>query len=69
MSWQLEAACRPEDTDLFFSSSTKKIAQAIAICNTCSVRSDCLTYAVDFGVEHGIFGGLTPEQRKELVRS
>lgn len=37
--------------------------QARDICMSCSVRIDCLDYALETGETEGIWGGLTPEER------
>lgn len=51
---------------LFFSEgSAKRIAEAKAICATCKMTRECLDRSV--GVEYGIFGGLTPNERLALV--
>jgi WhiB family redox-sensing transcriptional regulator len=42
--------------------------KAIAICNRCPVRTECLTDAMELGTEHGIWGGLTPLDRKQLAK-
>lgn len=41
---------------------------AIAICQLCPVQRECLTYALvnDRSADRGIYGGLTPKQRKTL---
>ena len=62
--WQLEANCSPDDFDLFFSNSKTKRKQALSLCGTCPVINECLDYAMENNVEHGIYGGKTPEQRK-----
>lgn len=36
---------------------------AVNTCKTCPVRGDCLEYAQDNRIEHGIWGGLTQAQR------
>lgn len=64
IGWQLRANCSPDDFDLFFSNSRTKRKQALALCNTCEVSKECLSYAIENAVEHGIYGGKTPEQRK-----
>jgi WhiB family redox-sensing transcriptional regulator len=68
--WIDDAACRGEDTNLFFPerggevhSKTKK---AVAICNECAVRQDCLDYAMRLGLKNGIYGGLSGNQRRSL---
>lgn len=66
--WRSAAACRFADPDLFFpvSASGKSVAQATlakAICASCPVRRECLEFALRTGQVHGIWGGLTEEER------
>ena len=69
-----QAACVGHDPELWFrldKTLTDRDATklAVAICSTCPVREACLAQALkdEGGVSvtgrHGIFGGLTPEQR------
>jgi WhiB family redox-sensing transcriptional regulator len=67
-NWRPFAACQSADPDLFFpvSSSGKSVAQvseAKAICTCCLVRRQCLTFALRTRQAHGIWGGLTEEER------
>ena len=72
--WQGRAACRGPQAAAFFPPVTlerkdDKAARedrAKAICSTCSVRRDCLEYAVRIGEMHGIWGGLNESERKHL---
>ena len=41
--------------------------QAIAICNRCVHKLACLELALSNGEQHGIWGGLTPQERKEMT--
>jgi WhiB family transcriptional regulator, redox-sensing transcriptional regulator len=74
--WQWLAACRGADTGLFFAPNeledrgAKKVreAQAKAICAGCSVRSDCLEYAIRIREQHGVWGGLNELERRLLIR-
>jgi WhiB family redox-sensing transcriptional regulator len=71
-SWQEEAACRSEDPELFFplgeegEGNADQIARAKAVCFRCPVASSCLDWALRGRIPHGIFGGLTPSERKKL---
>jgi WhiB family transcriptional regulator, redox-sensing transcriptional regulator len=65
--WRDEAACRDvvtADYDPFFADSAELQAEAIAICESCVVRDDCLTFAVRTGQQYGIWGG----QPERIVR-
>ncbi|HVV08980.1 WhiB family transcriptional regulator [Amycolatopsis sp.] len=71
--WRHRAACRDEDPELFFPVSemgpgARQVAQAKAVCARCPVRAECLTSALDDGLDFGIFGGLTGGERRKLVR-
>ena len=62
--WRDQAACRDvvtADYDPFFADTAELQVEAIAICATCPVRDDCLTFAVRTGQQYGIWGG-QPEQ-------
>jgi WhiB family transcriptional regulator, redox-sensing transcriptional regulator len=68
MQWQPLAACGSADPDLFFpvsaaGPSQAQVAEAKAVCARCLVRSQCLDFAVQTGQTHGIWGGLTEEER------
>ncbi|ASR34584.1 transcription factor WhiB [Prauserella marina] len=72
--WRHEAACRDEDPELFFPVSAmgpgaRQSERAKAVCARCPVRSECLEYAIDTGLDYGIFGGTTEVERRDLVRA
>jgi WhiB family redox-sensing transcriptional regulator len=74
--WQWRAACRGEDTALFFAPSDTEVRdvkltrerKAKAICASCPVRIDCLEYAIRIKEGHGIWGGLNELERRLLIR-
>lgn len=41
--------------------------RAKEICLECGVRDDCLDYALSIREQHGIWGGLTENERRELI--
>jgi WhiB family transcriptional regulator, redox-sensing transcriptional regulator len=66
-SWRDLAACLDvvsADYDPFFADSAELQAEGIAICASCLVRDDCLTFAVRTGQQYGIWGG----QPERIVR-
>ena len=67
-NWRSAAACRFTDPDLFFplsasGKSEEQVRQAKAICAACPVRLACLAFALRTHQTHGIWGGLTEEER------
>jgi hypothetical protein len=42
--------------------------QALAVCAGCPVKAECLQYALDNALDHGIFGGTTSQERKKMGR-
>ena len=55
-----------EADKLFFSESPKRIAIAKSMCASCPAITQCLEYSLANECEFGIFGGLTPQERKAL---
>ncbi|PWG66787.1 WhiB family transcriptional regulator [Bifidobacterium callitrichidarum] len=68
--WREQAACRNEDPELFFPLPNDRGSEekAIAICETCPVKADCLQAALNEQDQFGIWGGLTAEDRRSLLR-
>lgn len=63
--WMQDAACREVGSQPFFDDEHEgHYRQAIAVCGSCSVRQECLDYALTNDLRHGVFGGLTPVQRR-----
>ena len=66
--WMQHGACVGEDPDLFFPSEGGPATKAKAICAVCPVRVECLTFAVSEPISFGIWGGLTPRERRRVRR-
>lgn len=73
----MRVLCHGEDKDpeLWFPDATLGsyrrqivIKRAKAICNGCSSRVACLQVALDADIQHGIWGGLTANERRRLSR-
>jgi WhiB family redox-sensing transcriptional regulator len=75
--WQLRAACRGEDSNLFFApgyfekrgEKNAREAKAKQICARCEVRGRCLEYALKIEETHGVWGGLNEMERRALIRA
>lgn len=74
-AWQVRAACRGPQSWVFFPPShferkderNVRETRAKAICATCTVRRECLDYALRIREPHGIWGGLNEVERKTLL--
>ncbi len=66
--WRAYALCAASDVDVWFAAGAVEHKQAKRICGACPVRRECLAYAMDARVDHGIWGGLTERERRRLRR-
>lgn len=68
--WRVEAACAQVDPDLFFPTKGdhESARAAREVCAGCSAIADCLAYALEHREKDGIWGGLTPRQRKQYAK-
>ena len=72
--WQLEAACRGLDSEVLFHPDRERgdaremrDAAAKAICGACPVATQCLEHALAVREPYGVWGGLTEDERAELL--
>lgn len=78
-NWRDNARCRDMDGEkadrLFFSDelvgdmARVAIQEAKAMCGQCPVAADCLYFAMTTQEKHGIWGGMTTEERRIFQRS
>jgi WhiB family redox-sensing transcriptional regulator len=64
--WRDRAACRGTDPGLFFPERGEPADPARQVCARCPVRQPCLACALDNGITHGVWGGLTERERRVL---
>jgi WhiB family transcriptional regulator, redox-sensing transcriptional regulator len=69
--WQRRAACKEFPPALFFPPGNSYLARmdearAKAVCSSCTVRAPCLAFAIEHDEAHGVWGGLTAEERRAL---
>jgi len=70
--WRLAAACRFADPELFFpvsatGRSIDQVALAKSVCAECIVRRQCLEFALATREPHGVWGGMTEEERGRIA--
>ncbi|MFD0887055.1 WhiB family transcriptional regulator, partial [Streptosporangium algeriense] len=76
-TWRDRADCQSVDPELFFPrvadtrggerAETRAYAAARKVCARCPVQQECRAYALDRDERHGMWGGLTPGQRRRLL--
>ena len=66
--WRAHALCAKNDPDLFFAAGALEHKLAKTVCRRCPVRSECLSYAMDAPVDHGVWGGMTERERRRYRR-
>jgi len=64
-AWMATAPCVGL-THLFFPGRGESPAEAKAVCATCPIRAECLDYALDHGVRHGVWGGESERARRRI---
>lgn len=62
--WATQAACKGTPTPIWFPAKGKNIRPAQAICADCPVQTECLDYALTWKITFGIWGGLSPIERR-----
>jgi len=70
--WRREAACAGKDPNDWFPEQTGYSwahKRALDVCRSCPVQLACLRSAIDNNEHHGIWGGLTAQQRTDLRRN
>jgi hypothetical protein len=68
--WALDGLCAQSDPWLWYPGKGQgdAIAKAKHICSTCPVCTECLGAALEGNETHGIWGGMTPGERRALKR-
>lgn len=74
MTWTRRAACRDEDPELFFAVGTEgpalqQVEAAKKVCARCPVHTECLAWALEHGIDDGVFGGRTEAERRQIKRN
>jgi WhiB family redox-sensing transcriptional regulator len=73
--WQYDGACRGVDPEMFFSPDAERgprrrarESAAKALCAVCPVVQECLNHALTVREPYGVWGGLTINERDQLLR-
>ena len=72
--WQIHSACRGVDSTVFFHPDFERgveratrDATAKTLCHSCPVMDQCRTHALQVREPYGIWGGLTAQDRHNIL--
>ncbi len=66
LGWQADALCAQTDPEAFFPEKGGSTRDAKKVCGACTVRAECLEYALESDERFGIWGGLSERERRRL---
>jgi WhiB family transcriptional regulator, redox-sensing transcriptional regulator len=67
--WMAKGLCADKPPALFFPSDGVGVELAKRICEECPVRSECLEFALENRIDHGVWGGTSERQRRRIVKA
>ncbi len=75
IDWQQRGICRDSDASVFFPPTSfehkpereAREAKAKSICAGCPVRVQCLEWALAVREPHGVWGGCSESDRKQIL--
>lgn len=67
-AWTIDAACAGHDLNLWFPEAGDRngLATARSICAQCPVATQCLQYALENDIRHGVWGGKSSRERAKI---
>ena len=68
LAWQADALCTQTDPEAFFPEKGGSTRDAKRICAECTVKTECLEYALANDERFGIWGGLSERERRKYRR-
>jgi WhiB family redox-sensing transcriptional regulator len=73
--WEQQAACQDTPIEWWFGTDSVdhrpfrykfQTAMAKSVCGSCPVMIECRSWALEYRIEHGIYGGLTESERRQV---
>jgi WhiB family redox-sensing transcriptional regulator len=68
-SWMAYARCRDVPPEVFFPSDGAGVEVAQRYCAACPVACQCLDYALENHIQHGVWGGASERKRRRITQS
>lgn len=67
-AWMSAGNCRNYPPNVFFPSDGVGVDRARKICVDCPVLDQCLEYALEQRIEHGVWGGCSERERRRILK-
>ncbi len=67
--WMAEGNCAEKPPSLFFPSDGVGVEVAKRVCGDCPVREQCLEYALENRIDHGVWGGTSERERRRILKA
>lgn len=67
--WMARGRCADKPPATFFPSDGVGVEVAKRICEECPVKSECLEFALDNRIDHGVWGGTSERQRRRIAKA
>jgi len=68
-SWMARGNCAESDPSVFFPSDGVGVEVARRICADCPVKAECVEYALENRIDHGVWGGTSERERRRILRA
>jgi len=69
IDFMLEALCADVPPETFFPKDAAGVEIAKNVCKQCVVRIECLEYALENRIDHGVWGGESERARRRIIKS
>jgi len=67
-AWMSLGLCRSYPPATFFPSDGVGVDRARKVCAGCPVAAQCLEYALENRIEHGVWGGCSERERRRILK-
>jgi WhiB family transcriptional regulator, redox-sensing transcriptional regulator len=67
-AWMAAGNCRLYPPATFFPSDGVGVEKARKICAGCPVTGQCLDYALEHRIDHGVWGGCSERERRRILK-
>lgn len=67
-AWMSAGNCRNYPPAVFFPSDGVGVDRARKICGDCPVAAQCLEYALEQRIEHGVWGACSERERRRILK-